>query len=222
MTRSAKLLAGAAFAGLLGAALPAQAAILVDGNFDNPPVLNPFLTQFGGATFGGPTNNAWTVLSQSIDEIGSYWQNPVAGGGSVDLDGEMPGGISQSFTLTGGTYQLSFYLSGNPDGGDPTKSVAVSVGDVSNQLFTYTTGTNSHADMQYVLETLTFHAGAGTNVLTFLSQDAADSPFGAVIGGISIASVPEPATWMMLILGFGLTGTMLRKGRRQISGLLPA
>jgi choice-of-anchor C domain-containing protein len=212
MTRSAKLLASAAFAAFAGTALPASAAILVDGNFDNPPVLNPFLTQFGGATFGGPTNNAWTILGHSVDEVGTYWQNPVAGGGSVDLDGELPGGISQSFTLGGGTYQLSFYLSGNPDGGDPSKSVAVSVGDLSNQLFTYTTGTNSRADMQYVLETVTFHAGAGTNVLSFLSQDVA-TPYGAVIGGISIASVPEPATWAMLILGFGGIGMMLRKNR---------
>src|SRR5262249_51465311 len=123
MTRSTKLLAGAAFLGLLGAALPASAAILVDGNFDNPPVLNPFLTQVGRLTFGGPTNNAWTILGASVDEVGTYWQNPTAGGGSVDLNGGDAGGISQSVNLGGGTYQLSFYLSGNPDGGDPLKSL---------------------------------------------------------------------------------------------------
>jgi len=215
MTRSAKFLAGAAFLGLLGAALPASAAILVDGNFDNPPVLNPFQTMFGGGAFGGPTSNAWTILGHSIDEIGTYWQNPVAGGGSIDLDGELPGGISQSVNLGGGTYQLSFFLSGNPDGGDPTKSLAVSIGDVSNQLFTYTTGTNTRGDMQYVLETVTFHAGAGTNVLSFLSQDVASS-YGAVIGGISIVPMPEPATWAMLILGFGGIGMMLRKSRASV------
>jgi choice-of-anchor C domain-containing protein len=218
MTRSTKLLAGAAFLSLLGAALPAQAAIVVDGNFDNPPVLNPFLTQVGGITFGGPTGTAWTILGNSVDEIGSYWQNPTAGGGSVDLNGGDAGGISQAVTLGGGTYQLSFYLSGNPDGGDPLKSLAVSIGDLSNQIFTFTTGTNSHADMQYVLESVTFHAGAGTNVLSFLSQDAGTS-YGAVIGGISISAIPEPATWTMLILGLGGIGMMLRKNRVRASVL---
>jgi hypothetical protein len=228
MTRSAKLLAGAAFLGLLGTALPASAAILVDGNFDDPPLPNPFLTKAGGTTFGGGSGTAWTILGDSIDEVGNYWQAPVAGGGSIDLDGAAAGGISQAFNVAAGTYILSFSLSGNPDNGttpaDPLKSVAVSVGDVSNQVFTYTTGTNSHGDMQYALETLTFTSTGGGDILSFLSQDAADSSFGAVVGGISIAfaPVPEPATWMMLILGFGLTGSLLRKNRGKSIGLIPA
>jgi len=213
MSHSAKFLSGLAFAALLGTAAPAAAATVIqDGNFDNPPVLNPFQTQFGGNFFG--TGNVWQVLGQSVDEVGTYWTNPVAGGGSVDLDGEMPGGISQAFTTGAGTYKLSFYLSGNPDGGISTKSVAVSVGDVSNQLFTYdVTAANSRANMNYVLESLIFTSTGGGDILTFLSQDALDSSYGAVIGGISISSVPEPATWMMLILGFGLTGSLLRLGR---------
>jgi choice-of-anchor C domain-containing protein len=220
MSRSTKLLAGLAFAATLGAAIPASATTIIqDGNFDNPPVLNPFLEHFGGSSFG--TGNIWQVLGGSVDEVGTYWNNPVAGGGSVDLDGLAPGGISQAFTTGAGTYKLSFYLSGNPDGGDSTKSVAVSVGNVSNELFTYdVTGANNHADMNYVLESLIFTSAGGGDVLTFLSQDALDSPYGAVIGGISISSVPEPATWMMLILGFGLTGSLLRLGRARRPALL--
>lgn len=30
----------------------------------------------------------------------------------------------------------------------------------------------------------------------------------------SVGGVPEPATWAMMILGFGLAGTMVRRGRR--------
>ena len=221
MTRTAKLLAGAAFAAFAGTALPTQAATIIqDGNFDVPPAVNPFAEYFSGAVFGGLTNNVWSVSGNSIDLVGNYWVAPTAGGGSVDLNGGDAGGLSQAFTLgSGGTYQLSFYLSGNPDGGDPLKSLAVSVGDVSSQIYTFTTGANSRGDMQYILETLTFHADAGANVLSFLSQNT-NSPFGAVIGGISIASVPEPATWMMLILGFGLTGSLLRKNRG--TGLIAA
>jgi hypothetical protein len=30
-----------------------------------------------------------------------------------------------------------------------------------------------------------------------------------------VSGVPEPSTWAMMILGFGLVGFMLRNGRRQ-------
>ena len=32
-----------------------------------------------------------------------------------------------------------------------------------------------------------------------------------------VASVPEPATWLTMILGFGLAGAVLRRGRRSVS-----
>ncbi len=35
-------------------------------------------------------------------------------------------------------------------------------------------------------------------------------------GTIAPGAVPEPATWLMLILGFGLTGAALRRGRAQL------
>jgi len=91
--------------------------------------------------------------------------------------------------------------------------MVVSVGSVSNQLFTYDV-TGDKSNMNYLLETLTFTSTGGTNTLSFLSQDA-NSPYGAVVGGISISAVPEPATWVMLILGFGGIGLMLRAARQR-------
>ena len=79
----------------------------------------------------------------------------------------------------------------------------------------YTIGTNTHTDMMYNLESLTFTAGA-TNTLSFASQDLA-SDFGPVIGGVSIA-IPEPATWAMMLLGFaGLGFAGYRKARPALS-----
>lgn len=221
MTRTAKLLAGAAFAAFAGTALPTQAATIIqDGNFDVPPAVNPFAEYFGGAVFGGLTNDVWSVSGNSIDLVGNYWAAPTVGGGSVDLNGGDTGGISQAFAVGAGTYQLSFYLSGNPDGGLGTKTVEVKVGD-QDMMVPYTiTAANSLSDMNYTLESIIFHSSGGGDILSFLSQDAGH--FGAVIGGISIASVPEPATWMMLILGFGLTGSLLRKNRGKSIGLIPA
>jgi hypothetical protein len=37
----------------------------------------------------------------------------------------------------------------------------------------------------------------------------------AVIDSISISAVPEPATWAMMIIGFGAVGSMVRSSRRR-------
>ena len=210
MLRAKFLAAGfAAFAAL--AALPAQAAVnlIQDGSFNDPLVGGNYTTVTSGNFFG--TGNVWQVTGGSVDVIGNYWVPPTAGGGSVDLDGNVPGGISQSFSAPAGSYNLYFYLSGNPDGSPSTKSLNLSVGNISNQLFTYTV-TGDKSNMNYVLEHVVFTSAGGTNTLSFLSQDK-DSPFGPVVGGISISAVPEPASWMMLILGFGGIGMMLRSRR---------
>ena len=210
MLRAKFLAAAALFASI---ALPAQASTIIkDGNFNDPLAPGNFVTVGGGNSFG--TGNVWQVTGSSVDVIGSYWVAPTPGAGSVDLDGDHPGGISQAFTVGAGTYSLSFSLSGNPDGGLSTKNVDVKVGDL-NMVIPYTvTAANSRTAMQYDLETLIFHSSGGGDVLSFTSQDK-DSPFGPVIAGVSIASVPEPASWMMLILGFGGIGMMLRQSRRR-------
>src|ERR1700729_1013381 len=94
----AKLLAAslAAFASLT--ALPAHAAanLIQDGNFDNPVAGNPFDTISAPNSFGA--GNVWNVTSGSVDVIGNYWQTAPTGAHTVDLDGNSPGGINQSFT----------------------------------------------------------------------------------------------------------------------------
>jgi uncharacterized protein DUF642 len=171
----------------------------------------------GGSNLPG---SPWLVTGASVDLIGAFWQSPTGPSptnGSVDLDGDAPGGVEQTiFGLTSGkTYTLSFSLSGNPDGAPATKSVDVSIGSVLDDNFTYTIGTNTHANMMYVLETVTFTAGA-SNTLSFASQDVG-TPFGPVIGGVSISTgIPEASTWAMMFVGFAGLGVFgyRRRARR--------
>ena len=210
------LLGAVAAASILAAPAAFAGNVVLDGDFNNS---DPVFTTFSSPSSFGP----WTVTSGSVDLAGGYWQspsgpNPPTGtNGSVDLDGVSPGAISQGILglVSGKTYTLTFWLSGNPDGPPATKSVDVSIGSAVDDNFMYTIGTNTHTDMMYTMESLTFTAGA-TNTLSFASQDSA-SDFGPVIGGVSIA-IPEPATWAMMLLGFaGLGFAGYRKARPALS-----
>lgn len=204
----------------------ASAGYVTDGNFTNN--ISGFQTLGAGQQIGGP--NGWTVTGNSVDLIGSYWQAPPAspsGSGSVDLDGNAPGGIQQTINnIAPGTYILSFYLSGNPDGGNALKTDLTSLSNtvpVASQSFLFTTGptgaNNSHGSMNYVLETMQFTIGPGetSTVLSFTSQDQGNSPYGPVIGDVSISAVPEASTWAMMILGFAGVGFLAYR-RKAASG----
>ena len=176
-----------------------------DGYFNAPgPANEPFQTITN--TNMGP----WTVTG-SVDLIGTYWNGPVAGSNSVDLNGDFQGGISQSFYLAPGSYALGFYLSGNPDGLPQTKTLDVTIGN--DPMYSYLTTIDSNHNLNYQFYSLDFTTTGGNQLLSFMSTTP-DSSFGPVIGGVSISAVPEPSTWAMMIAGFLGLGLMAyrRKG----------
>jgi choice-of-anchor C domain-containing protein len=194
-----------AFALLGGAYSQASAVTVVDGDFSNPTGGASFVT-YGVGQAAGSSIGPWAVTG-TVDLIGNYWQAPTLGGGSLDLDGNAPGGISQSLSIAPGNYILSFFLSANPDGAATTdKIVNVSVGNaLTGFSFNTQAAGNTHDNMMYVLETLDFSVTGPSTTLSFQSVDS-DIPYGAVIGGVSITAVPEPSTWAMVILGFAGMG----------------
>jgi len=218
-----KRLVGVALAAIAGwsiaAAASASTNLVSDGDFSNP-YGGVYTTYFSNGSGAGASFGPWTVTSGSVDLIGTYWQSPSGpGGGSVDLDGDAPGAISQSLSLSAGSYVLTFDLSGNPDGQPTTKTVDVTVGSAS-QSYTYTIGTNTHANMQYTVETLDFTA-TGPTTLTFASQDS-NSPYGPAIGAVDVTAVPEASTWALMLVGFATIGFALRRGwalKRELAAL---
>src|SRR5207302_6342899 len=82
---------------------------LINGSFEEPVVSGPFITRSGGEIDG------WTITSGTVDQIGTYW--PAAlGAQSIDLAGDGPGRIEQTFdTVAGRQYHFSGYYANNPD-----------------------------------------------------------------------------------------------------------
>ena len=157
------LLTAVAVAAITSVSTAWAANVVIDGDFNNSNA--DFSTIPSGGSIG-----PWFVTSGNVDLIGGRWQspsgpNPPTGtNGSVDMDGVSAGAISQGISgLTAGkTYTLTFSLSGNPDGPPATKSLDVSIGSIADDNFTYTIGANTHSNMMYTIESLTFVAGHPT------------------------------------------------------------
>lgn len=194
-------------AAALVAPVSANAAVFTNGSFETASV-NP-----GGGFLSlgaGNTNIAgWTVGSGGVDYIGSYWQ-PAQGARSIDLSLVSNGSISQTFdTLSGVAYNVRFFLSGNPDGPPVIKLADVQATDNPLASYAFDRTGNSRPNMLWKPYIYKFTATGTSTTLTFTGGSG--TAFGAALDNVSVAAVPEPATWAMMILGFGFAGFAMRR-----------
>ena len=209
-----KTLLAAACAAACGVAGSAGAAAFTNGSFESG--VNPgssFVTLLNGST--GITG--WVVGGDSIDYIGGYWQ-PEDGARSIDLSGNANGSIAQTFdTVAGQSYLVNFFLAGNPDGG-PAAKLAITSADGSQtaaNIFTVVPGVNTRTDMGWLPYVYRFTANTNSTTLSFAS--ATDTAFGPALDNVSVGAVPEPASWALMIVGFGGIGAAMRRQRRTLA-----
>ena len=195
-------LAIAAAAALALAAGQAQALIIFSDDFNN-------------ATYGQNVSPAgWTTTGGTVDSLGPGYFDGLCTAAAgvdaycVDLDGSTGNaGLSlQGFTLNGGTtYTAMFQLAGSQRG--DTNTVAVNFGSI-NGSYTLTSPTDFTTFSLVFTPTTT-----GTYNLSF--ENNGGDNLGALLDNVSIstAAIPEPATWAMLIAGFGAAGAVLRRRR---------
>lgn len=147
------------------------------------------------------------MSSGNIDYLGpNFWQN-ADGQYSLDLDGNTPGAISQTFdTNIGDNYTISFYMAGNPFGGSAVKQMSVTAG-AATQDYTFDVASHSDTSMGWTLNTLNFTATGTSSTVTFTSLDPANNAYGPALDNVSVAdngagAVPEPGS-LLLTLGGG-------------------
>jgi hypothetical protein len=215
------LAAGVLSSAALAVSAPAQAAI-INGSFENiagfVPDVNDTMSLLGGSN----VMTGWTVIGDSLAWIGPT--NPFSlaafdGGYFLDLTdyalGPPFGGVSQSLgTVAGHNYQVTFDLGSSSRWGGQSGLRVAAGSTFSDYLSTTSPGLNT-----WQPETFNFVASGPTTALSFLGTVGVnyiglDNIVVNDLGPQPLDSgVPEPATWTLILVGFGAVGWAMRSGR---------
>ena len=234
-----KILSSVALAASMALAIGSAAHatdVITNGSFNSGPSAN---AQFGSG-FGGQTVTGWTggsgyqlyfvggtqttvsATSQYNSNLEHFYSSASAlsadGGNFVALDGDsaVPGSISQTISglEVGKTYTLSFdWAAGQLANrtGDITEQLQVSFGGETQLTSILSVPSTQFSGWNVV--TMYFTPTATTQTLSFLSLGTPNGlPPMALLDGVSM-TVPEPATWAMMLIGFGGLGFMIRRRR---------
>ena len=220
---------------------PAAAANLVtNGSFSNSTFAAN--SEFG-ASFGGQGVTGWTSAASNafniyfvggtqstVNAASRFPSEPQRfystfntlspdGGNFVALDGDSDfrGALTQTITglTTGSVYNLSFYWAAGQfvnRTGATTEQLQVGFGGTNQLTGILSIPTGGFSGWKTV--NMQFTAGGTSQVLSFLSLGTPNGlpPF-AALDGVSLTAVPEPATWALLLTGFGMVGFAARRRR---------
>ncbi|MCF7702113.1 choice-of-anchor C family protein [Loktanella sp. M215] len=204
-------------ASALGLALfsgAASAATITNGSFEIGAAPGSF-TELGN---GSTSITGWTVGPKNIDYIGSYW-TAQDGGRSLDLSGSAKGSISTTITdlIVNATYELSFWMSGNPAGQPTEKKMDVTLANpATTERYGYNiqTSANTLTDMKWQEFVLKFTATSTSSLLTFAAGNGGGGAaccYGPALDNVSIAAVPLPASGLLLFGAFGGIAALRRR-----------
>jgi hypothetical protein len=188
------------------AAMPAAAVeLIVNGGFEN--------TGFGGtgtyynlggngADHGVPADFGFSVPVNNVDIIANGVYTPyLATGGAYNLDlvgYGSTGAISQTFdTVLGKTYVVK--VDYNENGSGKVADVSINGGSIATLTGSSTWQTSKSTFI-----------GTGSPVTFAITETVGGNSGGVVLDNVSVA-VPEPASWVMMIAGFGLVGFAARR-----------
>jgi hypothetical protein len=166
--------------------------------------------QFGNVGLWGPNNGSANGLPASSP----------AGGNFVGEDSDfqvVP--ITQTLNglTVGDNYTVNFYWAGAQQSGftgASTDQFIVGFGGSTQSTGIVSVASEGFSGWQH--QSFTFTADNTSDVLSFLaSGSVVGVPSFALLDGVSVfADVPEPATWALMLAGFGGLGAVARTRRR--------
>ena len=210
-----KLISSLAIATAALVATPASAQLVANGGFEAPVITNPCCNTVPPDTLPG-----WTVTTGNVNVVNGTFNGTTTPGANLAYEGNQyldlvgqggTGGISQALTLTpGDIYNLTFAYSNN--GFSPNESTSASasfmIDGLSGTLF-HSTATSTNLDWQIFSGNF---VATGADTLSFTNLTGGPNE-GILLDAVSVAAVPEPATWAMMLLGFGAIGFAMRRRR---------
>lgn len=236
--RTTKLLL-VAFPAIVALSVPAQAATVFTDSFDGE---NGGGTQLNYASFANFGVQSGTVDIIASGGFGITCAG--ASGSCVDLDGSTGNGgtlvSNSSYAFAAGdNVRLSYALSGNQRvGGSDDWFSGFTFGgttQINNYGFNYfgsdttigdyftssiSTSTAANLGNAFATRSIYFTAGSAGTLNFFIGTQSTDN-IGPILDNVSlditpagIGAVPEPATWAMMLLGFGAIGGSIRMRRR--------
>jgi len=236
-----KIAAMAAMAGIaLTASANAATNLVQNGDFAGAAGQINYNTSVADWTVPGDAGSSYTFVfapgtADSLTNApqGTYGINPLwgpgdgsanglpaaspLGGNFIGQDGDFQvSPIQQTITgLTpGDTYQVSFYYGfGQQEGftGATLQDWSVSLG--GQTLTTPTYDLPSEGFSGWMHDNLNFTATSTSEVLSFMAQGNLPVPPFALLDGVSLSAVPEPAEWALMLVGIGSVGGLARQRR---------
>lgn len=165
---------------------------------------------FGNLRLWGPGNGSANGLTDSP-----------SGGNFIAMDGNFPneptGPLEQIITgLTpGATYTVGFdYGFAQQFGFDGPTEQNWTVNFAGQTFTTPTYNLPEHQFSGWFNQSLSFVANNATETLQFIAYGNVPVPPFALLDGVTFsqeAAIPEPATWAMLLAGFGMVGLVARR-----------
>lgn len=200
-------------------AAPAHAVTVFSDGFETETVSS---SQTNYAGF-----QKWDVTGGTVDLIRqpAFGIDCASGSFCVDLDGSTgdPGVLTtkEIFAFNAGdVISVSFDASGSQRSGNDSLVVGLQLVDPVDFTLDLGTLTLAYDDTfdSYVIAPFAFNEGGAFKLVFRADPDTRGSDnVGIILDNVSldIAAVPEPASWAMMIAGFGLIGGAMRTRRRE-------
>jgi len=192
----------------------ASAQMVTNGGFESPTISDPCCNTVPPDPLPGWTatpnvnvvNGTFSSTNGNLAFEGTQYLDLVGQGGTGSIYQDLTTSIGQTYTLT---FAYSHNLFAPNEATSASASVAV--GSLFGILM-HNTGDTSNLDWR--VYTNTFTASGTTTRLTFTNLTGGPNE-GLLLDSVSVAAVPEPGTWAMMLLGFGAIGMAMRSRRRR-------